>query len=348
MINLPNYRYLFVFIVSQIAWTGTVIVENNSDYPVLCIYGDSHKLPINTVSHAIKQVILPGDSLGIELSDEKESTIYTYRMLPARLSQLLSEAADTIMVEGKPDFSKMNVSFKELFTKDFSEVALKKLVKFLVANQSPIRYLKLSPEDLNDGKIVSIRNQENSDTIAPLNLGTRTEIESGAGQHNDKATYKLTITNASKFPVLIAYGKQTWGAGISGKGRLDLKLTWWKESAKGVIDAGKDAEIYLDDTVNTKLLIYRISAEEALKNAQYMAEKIASSVAKKTAMNTVLPGSILVNDLSKLFAFYSAYQKAKEKMPFITTSLTPEQLANCANIKITTSENQTTIVCDLN
>jgi hypothetical protein len=352
MINKLS-RYLFALVVllsAQHVWAGKIAVLNNSTYPIICLFGASHHSHITTILHTARTVILPGESADLDLSDEKKSSIYAYRVLPERFSVLLGEVKDKIMVGGQLDVSQLNLG--NLLSTDFQQnlpqKALKKLITLFVVKDSPVRYLEIKPAELLQDNTIVIQNQEDSDTIAPLMLGSHDDIKERSEKTDNAQTHTLTINNNSKFPVLMAYGNKTWGSGFSEKGRLDLRFGWWKSSKKGIIDPTEQTEIHIDGKADTYLLFYRISAEEELKNAAYIAKKITAGTAKKAVLNTILPGSSLVNDLSKLFALYSVYQEAKKNLPFTTTAIDQEQLSNCSSITINTSENQTTVVCNLN
>lgn len=340
----------FAILVTSTSWSATYTIVNNSDFPLVCLYGDTHYV-LRTVKHnhprtaqkANKTMVMPGERKDIELSDDKTSTIYAYRLSTDTLQKAITELKDTIIVDGLPDFSKLDVN--ELITMA-RDVSFHRLLDIAFNDNASLRYLDVTPPVADEKKLIVVKNKTGFPTIAPLELMNEVGLAAQAVPKDptgDAAKMTITIANESEFPVFVAYGPKTWGERKRDRIMLNVKYDWLKDSSKGVVFEDQSATIDVDPNQNLQLLFYRISPSLMIGNITKAGGKVVGGIAQKAALTAVSPGSTLVADIMKLYTIYATVQKLREEAPFAPLAVMKEKLDSCKKIVVKTNPNKVTI-----
>lgn len=330
------------------SWGATYTIVNDSDFPLICLYGDTHYLLTKhnhprTAQKASKTMVMPGERKDVVLSDDKTSTIYAYRISAVTLQKAITELKDTIMVDGFPDFSKLDLDELVKLAKD---VSFHRLLDIAFNDNASLRYLDVTPPVADEKNLIVVKNKAGFPTIAPLTLMNEAELAEQAETKepvSDEAKTTITITNKSEFPVFVAHGPKTWGERKRDRIMLNLKYDWFKNSTKAVIFEDQSATIEVNPEVNLQLLFYRIAPSLTLGNITKAGTKIAGGIAQKAALTTASSGGTLVAEIMKLYTVYATLQKLREKSPFAPFAVMKENLAACTDVVVKTNPNKITI-----
>jgi hypothetical protein len=355
IVNFKNsYTTFFLSIVISLTLSASIFakkleVVNGSKYPILIIYNDYGYTNTGVLLSAKTLPIEAGKSAAIELSDKNWSTVYAYRVS-------LDKAIDFINNRDQYLAGLNNISAENLSNIDMGGITSLVATIKTAYDKSPIRYLNIDPAKITDESQIYIGDYGDSSIQMAQRFKPQgkdeweiiTKPTLGDEEEENEATKRIVeLQNNSKFPVLVAYGKKTWGDWWISELRLATKAVWWKYASFQYIPAESTTFATLDDNDKTRFVFYRISPEHAINNITALTKGAGKKGVEKAILN-VVPGPDLVKELLSVYQTYEAITSAFAKVPF-TTATVPgaSEIDNCSKIIIETTEEESSIKCNL-